>query len=154
MLTCVSLAWEDCTSAPLSSTLAELRLTPKSVASEPGATPATNEAAFTRPEITGTALPAFSVRVTAGAASSKKLSCLTLPAPGGYWKRACPDASAVAMPGVTPPPAATARIRAPGYGNPLVSLTRTTTGAGKGPADVETWLSPETAPSVDRKSVG
>src|ERR1019366_3195650 len=136
------------TSVPLSNTLAVPRLTPKSVASDPGATPATYDAAFTTAPITGTALPAISVRVTVGAAASERVSWLALPVPGVHWKLACPDASAVAVAGVTPPPTAAAWMSAPGYGSPLTSVRRTTTGVGRAPVGPGTWLSPETARSV------
>src|ERR1035437_6314387 len=117
---------------PLSNTLAPARLTPKNVASEPGEPPATNEAAFTTAPITGTALPAFNVRVTAGAASTESLSWLTAPSPGAHWQLAKPAASAVATAGVTLPLVVAAAMRAPGYGSPLTSVNCTAANPGKG----------------------
>src|ERR1035437_7810488 len=117
---------------PLSKTVAPVRLTPKNVASEPGELPATNEAAFTTAPITGAALPAFSVRVTVGAASTESLSWLTAPSRGAHWKQAKPAASAVATAGVTLPLVVAAAMRAPGYGSPLTSVNCTAANPGKG----------------------
>src|ERR1035437_5649677 len=116
---------------PLSNTLAPARLTPKNVASEPGEPPATNEAAFTTAPITGTALPAFNVRVTAGAASTGVLGWLTGLSWGALGKLENPAASAAAIAGVTLPPVAAATMRAPGYVSPLTSVNCTDANPGK-----------------------
>src|SRR5438552_65301 len=104
----------------------------------PAARPLSKEAALTKAVATGTALPASSVNATDGNASIDNRNWFVAAAPGLQVNDARPAAVVSAAAGVTLPPVdAFAATGTPGYRRPLLSVTRTTIGSRKVPAEVD-----------------
>ena len=83
-------------------------------------------------EITGTALPAFNVRVTVGAASTESLSWLTASVAGRPLEAGKARRIGGGDGGRHAAAGGAATMRAPGYGSPLTSVNCTATFPEKG----------------------